>query len=120
MDSVLGADKIASMKNPRRKLRKHYMREWRKFRGLTQEQAADRLEITQATLSRIEQLLIPYSQGLLEGAGIAYSCEPWDILNVNPLKEGEVIDLTQILRDASPEVRAEIIGYARGRLDKGA
>ena len=95
------------------------MREWRKFRGLTQEQAAARLDMTQATLSRIEKLLIPYSQSLLEGAAVAYSCEPSDILNVNPLMEGEVIDLTQILRDAPPEIRAEIIGYAKGRLGKG-
>lgn len=117
---MAGENKIHGMRKPRQRLRKHYMREWRKFRGLTQEQAASRLEITQATLSRIEQLLIPYSQNLLEGAAIAYDCEPSDILNVNPLMEGEVIDLTRILREAAPEVRAEILGYAKGRLGKGA
>lgn len=106
------------MRKPQRRLRKHYMQEWRKFRGLTQEQAAGRLDITQATLSRIEKLLIPYSQNLLEGAAIAYDCEPADLLNVNPLMEGDVIDITQILREASPELRAEILGYAKGRTGK--
>lgn len=106
------------MRKPQRRLRKHYMQEWRKFRGLTQEQAAARLDMTQATLSRIEKLLIPYSQSLLEGAAVAYNCDPSDILNVNPLMEGDVIDLTQILREATPEVRAEILGYAKGRLGK--
>lgn len=107
------------MRKPVRRLRKHYMKEWRKFRHLTQEQAAARLDVTQATLSRVENLLIPYSQELLEGAAIAYSCnDPSDILNVNPFKEGEVIDLTQLLRDATPEIRAEILGYAKGRLGK--
>lgn len=86
------------------------------YRGLTQEQAAERLDMDRSNLSRVERAEIPYSQGLLEAAASAYMCEPWDILNVNPLKEGEVVDLTSLLKKASPEERAEIIGYARGRV----
>lgn len=72
-----------------------------------------------SNLSRVERGHIPYSQGLLEAASFAYQCEPWDLLNVNPLKQREVVDLTDLLRDAPPEVRAEILGYARGRLKSG-
>lgn len=96
--------------------RRHFLREWRDFRKLTQEQAAERLEMDPSTLSRVERGQVPYSQGLLEAAAIAYSCEPWDLLNVDPNKEGEVVDLTRLLKTATPEERAEIIGYARGRL----
>jgi hypothetical protein len=38
------------------------------------------------------------------------------LLNVNPKKEGEVVDLTRLMKEATPEQRAEIIGYARGRI----
>lgn len=97
-------------------MRRTFLKEWREKRRLTQEQAAERLNIDRSNLSRVERGEIPYSQPLLEAAAYAYDCEPWDILNVNPLKEGEVVDITAIMKRASPEQRAEIIGYARGRL----
>lgn len=104
------------VKKPRHKLRRTFLKEWRTHRGLTQEQAAERFNLDRSNLSRVERGESPYSQGLLEAAAEAYDCEPWDILNVNPLKEREVVDLTSILKSATPEQRAEIVGYARGRL----
>lgn len=104
------------VKKPAPKLRRTFLKEWRAYRRLTQEQAAERFNMDRSNLSRVERGEIPYSQGLLEAAAEAYDCEPWDILNVNPLKEGEVVDLSAILKLASPEDRAAIIGYARGRV----
>lgn len=106
------------VKKPKRRLRRHYLKEWREYRNLTQEQVAGRLDIDRSTLSRVENMRIPYSQELIEAAAEAYGCEPWDILNVNPLVERDVIDLTRLLRDASPEDRAAIEGYVKGRLDR--
>lgn len=103
----------------RRQLRKTFLREWRKYRRLSQERAAERLDIERSHLSRIERGQIPYSQGLLEAAAEAYACEPWDLLNVDPNKEREVVDISDMLRTATPEERAEILGYARGRLKSG-
>lgn len=104
------------VRKPKPKLRRTFLKEWREHRRLTQEQAAERLDMDRSNLSRVERGEIPYSQALLEAAAVAYDCEPWDLLNVNPLKEGEVVDLTRIMKLATPEQRAEIIGYARGRL----
>lgn len=104
------------VRKPKPKLRRTFLKEWREHRRLTQEQAAERLDMDRSNLSRVERGEIPYSQALLEAAAVAYDCEPWDLLNVNPLKEGEVVDLTRIMKQATPEQRAEIIGYARGRL----
>ena len=101
-----------------RKLRPTYLRAWRLFRGLTQEQAAERVNLSYTTLGKIERGLVPYSQSLLESAAEAYRCEPWELLYKDPTKEGRVIDLADILRGAPPELQAEIIGYARGRLGK--
>lgn len=97
-------------------LRRTYLREWREFRGLTQEQAAERFGIDRSHLSKVERRQVPYSQGLIEAAADAYNCEPRDILGVNPFMAGELIDLTVLLGDADPLVRADIIGYAKGRL----
>jgi transcriptional regulator with XRE-family HTH domain len=46
--------------------RRTYIAEWREFRGLTQEALAERLDTTKATISRIENRKIGYSQDFLE------------------------------------------------------
>ena len=68
----------------------------------------------------MERGTYPYSQKTLEAAAKAYGCKPEDILLVNPLLEGEPIDvdelgdLAELFKGATPEQRAELIGYARG------
>lgn len=103
----------------KRELRKTFLREWRKFRKMSQEKAAEQLNVERSHLSRIERRLVPYSQGLLEAAAEAYGCEPWDLLTVNPGKARDAVDLFDVIRDASPTLRAEILGYAHGRLRAG-
>lgn len=107
---------MAPIRKPKPKLRRTFLKEWREHRHLTQEQAAERLNMDRSNLSRVERGEVPYSQALLEAAADAYNCEPWDLLNVNPLKEGAVVDLMAVMKQATPEQRAEIIGYARGRI----
>lgn len=122
MDRVGLAEFNRGMPRPlpqkKRELRRTFLREWRQYRNLTQEQAAERIGIDHSTLGRIERRLVPYSQGMLEAASEAYNCEPWDLLNVDPFKAGDVVDLTRILKDRDPTVIAEIIGYAKGRIGK--
>lgn len=79
----------------------------------------ERLGWSQSKISRVENGRTPYSQDDLEDASEAYSCTIFDLLNVNPLKEGEVVDLTALIKSAPADARAEIIGYARGRLKRG-
>ena len=108
---------MANPQPPRkRELRRTFLREWRLYRGLTQEQAADRIGMDYTTLGKIERRLVPYSQGMLEAAAEAYACEPWQLLNVDPTKAGDVVDLTRLLKDRDPKVIAEIIGFAKGRI----
>lgn len=95
---------------------RHFIREWRKFRHLTQQKLADRIGSSVSTISQLENGQQGYSQALLEELASALSCEPWDLLNVDPEMEGEVIDLTRMLKDAKPEVQAEAIGYVKGLL----
>lgn len=111
---------MAKKAAPKPRFRLTHLRDWRLFRNLTQEQAAERIGLDYSTLGRIERGLVPYSQGLLEAAAAAYNCEPWDLLNVNPFKEGRVVDLSDLLKKADPETVAEIIGYAKGRIGKAS
>ncbi len=106
------------VKKDRPQLRRHFLREWRVYRFPTKtiEDVAELLDIDRTTLGRIENRRTPYSQGLLEEAAKLYRCEPWDLLNVDPLKEGTVIDITDALRGADPATQADILGYARGRI----
>lgn len=62
-----------------------FMKEWRKYRKLSQAIAADRTDIDTSTFSRIERGELPYNQDFLEKLALAYGCDVADILTVNPL-----------------------------------
>ena len=104
---------MAPVPKPKRDRTKHYFREWREKAGLTQEQAIGRLEWSQSKLSRIESGVTPYNQDDLEAAAVAYSCSPSDLINVNPLKEGEVVDMLALLRSADSTTRDGILAMLR-------
>ncbi len=101
-----------------RHLGKHYLRQWREYRGLSLRALADRMEsepgvplTSHANLGRIETFKQPYSQEILEAAAIALNCSVHDILEVDPTKEGEVVDLMRLLkRKDLATVRAIIEG----------
>ena len=70
---------------PKAKLGRTYFKEWREFNNLSQEAAADRLEISRTMLSKIENGKQQYNQTLLEIAAKAYGTDPASILMRNPL-----------------------------------
>lgn len=82
-----------------------YLKEWRKFRHLTQDQVVDRLATledplipqTTASLSRLENGRQPYSQRSLEALAWVYGCDAEDLIGCDPFKEGKLIDLVRVL-----------------------
>ena len=62
----------------------HYIKEWRKYRGLTQEQLAERIGIARSYLTKIERGTRRYDQPFLEAASDALRCEPGDIIMRDP------------------------------------
>lgn len=62
----------------------HYIKEWRKYRGLTQEQLAERIGIARSYLTKIERGTRRYDQPFLEAAAEALRCEPADIIRLDP------------------------------------
>ena len=101
--------------------RRHYLKEWREFRGLSLEQASERMEIHHSTLSRIENSKSPYNQDFLERAALAYGCDPVDFLKNDPTRPiTEVEKAARLLSKAPPEQRAKALEILQVFLDSVA
>jgi transcriptional regulator with XRE-family HTH domain len=81
-DAKMGKDAAITRKTKRAR---HYLREWRDFRGMSQEAAAARMEMTQSAISKTETGKQGYDQAFLEKAAALYRCSTGDLLTVNPL-----------------------------------
>lgn len=103
---------------PKPQRRRHFIKEWREYRGLSQEQLAERIDRTRGLVGQLETYRTNYTAETLEALAHALQCEPWDLLNVDPSKEGQVVDLMGLLRQATPEQRERAIGYIEGLVRK--
>ncbi len=93
---------------PKPILRRTFLRQWREYRNLTQDQAVERLGIDRSQLSRIENGQSPYNQAFLEAAAMAYRCEPSDLLMRNPKDKSAIWTLIDAVRDTSPATQKQI------------
>lgn len=94
--------KVHKARKPKKaKYRLTHIRDWRKYRNdMTLKQLEERMEkapgeplISDVSIGRIERGLQPYTQPILEALAVALDCSVWELLEVNPFKEGEVVDL---------------------------
>jgi transcriptional regulator with XRE-family HTH domain len=92
----------------------HYIKEWRKHRHLTQEQLAGRLGVATSSVSQLETGKQGYSQATLEALAEALSCEAWQLISVDPTKEGEVIDLMRLIDDRNREQAIRVLKALTG------
>lgn len=88
---------------------KHFVREWRKFRGLTQERLAEQTPFTTGAISQLETGRTKYTQDMIEALAVALDCEPGDLLSRDPSKEGEVADLLAALSDENREAALKML-----------
>lgn len=97
---------------------KTHLRSWRKKKGLSLRQLASRMEyepgvqlISHAQLQRVETGEQPYSQQILEAAAVALGITASMILDVDPDKEGDVVDLLRYLKGAKREQAIEFLRF---------
>jgi transcriptional regulator with XRE-family HTH domain len=98
--------------------RGHFIKEWRKHRGLTQEQLAERIGITKSYVSKIESGKKRYDQPFLEAAAVVLQCEPADLLvrdpgdpdgiwsiwdQLKPVERGQVVEIAKTLKRTGTE-----------------
>ena len=63
------------------------LRDWRKYRGLTQEQLAEGMETTKAVISDIERGYRRWNATHLSRAAEFLNCRPSDLLSTKPGEE---------------------------------
>jgi transcriptional regulator with XRE-family HTH domain len=69
---------------PKRQRGRHFVREWREYRGLSQEQMASFVYLSRENYGRIEAGKVPYNQDFLELAAAALNCSPGDLISRSP------------------------------------
>lgn len=95
---------------PKRKPHKQFFRQWREKVPLTQDRALERLPgWTQSKLSRIETGNIVWNAYDLADLEEAYGVSSDLLLNVDPTKDGEVVDLVRLMRDKDMAVIRAIV-----------
>jgi transcriptional regulator with XRE-family HTH domain len=104
----------------KRTSKRHYLREWREHRGLSLARLAARMIdqtgeeiISSVSIGRIERGQQPYSQPILEALADALQCSAEDLLAVNPLKDGEVVDLMRLIREMDDAKRRQLLKIGR-------
>lgn len=91
----------------------HYLKEWRKHRGLTQVQLAEAMEISRSYLTMIERGDRRYDQHFLEAAAKVLECTPGDLIARSP-GAGQRID--ELLASATEDDRLRIEAAIRALL----
>jgi transcriptional regulator with XRE-family HTH domain len=97
---------------------KTFLRKWRKKKRLSLRQLAARMEyepgvqlISHAQLQRIETGEQAYTQPILEAAALALGITTSMILDVDPDKEGDVIDLLRYLKGPKRDQAIEFLRF---------
>lgn len=110
------ARKVTPIPKPRKA--HHFIREWRKYRGLTQEQVAERIDQTSGAISQLENGIINYTQPTLEALAVALNCETGDLLSRDPAVDDAIYELQKILRMASRPDQQKALRVLREVLTK--
>lgn len=87
-----------------------YIRDWRKHRGLNQEQLASRVNLSQATIARLERGDIAYTQPVLEALSDALTCTPADLIMRPP---GAIDHLMAVFNGLSEDDRTRAIAVIK-------
>lgn len=70
--------------HPKPQRPKYFFKEWRKYRGLTQEQLAERIGTSTPSISQLETGKQGFTDKTLEAFAQALNCTPADLLMRNP------------------------------------
>lgn len=93
------------------RLGRHYIREWRKAKGLSLRRLADRLEVTPGgepllsyvSLGRIEKGEQPFNEETIDAIAEALGVTRLMLLEIHPEREGALIELFKRLPEKDQE-----------------
>jgi transcriptional regulator with XRE-family HTH domain len=104
----------------RRARPRQFFRQWREYLGLTQERALDRLGWSQSKISRIESGDQVWNGTDLADLEMAYGKTGWELTNIDPTKEGEVVDLMSVFASIEEAKRGQAIRLLKAFADDKA
>jgi|SRR6185369_17156591 len=94
---------------PKRARRRTFIKQWREYRNLTQDELAERLETSKASISRIEGGQQAYTQDFLEACADALMTDPASLLMRNPADEEAVWSLWDKAKVGERQMIEEIV-----------
>lgn len=93
---------------------RHFIREWRKHRGYTQERLAEMVGVDRTYVSKIEKGAKRYDQPFLEAAATALRCDPADLIMRDPSEPGSIWSIwDQIAAPDRPKVARMLEAYVK-------
>ena len=90
---------------------KMFLKEWRRYRGLTQEALAERVDMSVSNVSQLERGIQGYSLEGLARLADALGCEPGHLLMVDPIKDDAIWSIWEQAKEVE---KKEILGFAKG------
>lgn len=88
---------------------KYYFKQWRKYRGLTQEALAERIGVTPSTISQLETAKQGFTNSTLEALAEALTCEPGELLMRDPLQTEAIWSIQEQFAKAKPDLQERIV-----------
>ncbi|MCW5720845.1 MAG: helix-turn-helix transcriptional regulator [Devosia sp.] len=94
----------------------YFFRAWRRHRGLTQEQLAERVDMSVSSISQLETGKQGFSDDTLLALADALSCEPGDLLSRDPALEAQVAALLKLIE--KKDAQASVMAFLNALPDK--
>lgn len=101
--------------NPKPNRPRYFFREWRKYRGYTQEELAGMIGATAPSISQLEKGKQGFTDSTLVAFAEALSCQPADLLMRNPLDTGAVWSIWDQIK---PEDRSRALKTLKSFIDE--
>lgn len=98
----------------RKQHRRWYLREWRKHRGLTQDQLAERVGISKPYLSQLETAKRQYTQELLEALAEELRTDPASLIIRDPTDPEGIWSLWEALSPPEREQGVTLLRVIKG------
>jgi len=93
--------------NSKRQGPPHYIKEWRRFRAMTQQDLAAAMGLSKPSICRVESGQHGYTQHFLESAADALGVHPCDLLMRSPTDP--IAEIWPLIRAASPRRQQQML-----------
>lgn len=93
---------------------KHYIREWRRFRGLTQAQLGEEVGVSSLTIAKLESGVQPYTERYLLKMAYVFKCSPADLITRDPSQGESIWSLYEKMDEAQRKTAFDVIKAIHG------